>query len=77
MITDVTVALGREYILQFGIQTYYSSYGTQKLKAAHPVNYYPSFFGKNIKSCPPSKCFLVYAWRAAHPEDQIKEENKE
>ena len=29
-----------------------------KLKAAHPVNYFPEFLGKNIKNCPPSKLFL-------------------
>ena len=24
----------------------------QKSKAAHPVNYFPGFLGKNIKNCP-------------------------
>ena len=26
-----------------------------KLKSAHPVNYFPGFFGKNIKNCPPAQ----------------------
>ena len=30
----------------------------QKSKAAHPVNYFPGFLGKNIKNCPPSKLSL-------------------
>ena len=30
----------------------------QQLKAAHPVNYFSRFLGKNIKFCPPSKLFL-------------------
>ena len=32
--------------------------GDIKLKAAHPVNYFSGFSGKNIKNCPPSKLFL-------------------
>ena len=32
--------------------------GTQKLKVAHSVNYFPRFFGKNIKNFPPSKFIL-------------------
>ena len=30
----------------------------KNLEAAHPVNYFPQFLGKNIKNCPPSKLFL-------------------
>ena len=30
----------------------------QKLKFAHPFNYFPGFLGKNIKNYPPSKLFL-------------------
>ena len=29
-----------------------------KLRAAHPVNYFPGFWGKNVKNCQPSKLFL-------------------
>ena len=34
------------------------SYGAQRLKAVHPVNYFPGFLGRNIKNCSPSKLFL-------------------
>ena len=37
---------------------YYLGLGRLKLKAAHPVNYFHGFWGKNIKNCPPSKLFL-------------------
>ena len=37
---------------------HYLGYGPQKLKATHPVEYFPGFFGRNIKNCPPSKLFL-------------------
>ena len=30
----------------------------KNMKAAHPVNYFLRFLGKNIKNCPPSKLFL-------------------
>ena len=30
----------------------------KKLKAAHPVNYFPGFLGNNVKNCPPIKLFL-------------------
>ena len=48
----------REYISKFVGKTHYLGETTQKLKAAHPVNYFPWFLGKNIKTCPPSKLFL-------------------
>ena len=47
------------YFLEFQGNTYYLGLGCSKLKAAHPVNYFPGFLGmKNIKTCPPSKLFL-------------------
>ena len=39
-------------------KTHYLGKSAQKSKAAHPVNYFPGFLGKNIKNCPPSKLFL-------------------
>ena len=39
-------------------KTHYLSLGCSKLKAAHAINYFPGFLGKNIKNCPPSKSFL-------------------
>ena len=49
------------YISKFLGKTHYleKKKNTQKLKAAHPVNYFPGFVGKNTKNCPPSKLFLV------------------
>ena len=46
-----------------------------KLKAAHSINYFPRFLGKNIKNCPPSKVFLftylisvgLYIYTNLHP----------
>ena len=34
-------------------KTHYLGHSAQKLKAAHPVNYFPGFLGKNIKNYPP------------------------
>ena len=40
------------------IYIHYLGLGPLKLNAAHPVNYFAGFLGKNIKNCPPSKLFL-------------------
>ena len=37
---------------------YYLGLGRSKLKAAHPVNYFPWVLGKNIENFPPSKLLL-------------------
>ena len=39
-------------------KTHYLGLGCSKLKAAHPMNYFPGFLGKNLKNCPSSKLFL-------------------
>ena len=43
---------------KFPGKTRCSGLGRSKLKAAHPVNYFPGFLGKNDKNRPPSKLFL-------------------
>ena len=52
---------------KFPRKTHYLGLGRTKLKAAHPVNYFPGFLGKNIKSCPPSKLFLFTSLSPSHP----------
>ena len=39
-------------------KTHFLGYSAQKLKAAHTVNYFCRFLGKNFKNCPPSKLLL-------------------
>ena len=45
-------------IFEVSRKSHYLGLGPSNLKAAHPVNYFPAFLGKNIKNCPPSKLFL-------------------
>ena len=45
------------YFSKFPGKTHYSL-GHSKMKAAHPVNYFPGILGKNVKNYPPSKLFL-------------------
>ena len=52
------MALKGWYLKVSGGKTHYLSYSAQKLKAVHPVKYFPRFLGKNIKKRPPSKLFL-------------------
>ena len=47
----------RATFLKVSGKTHYLGLGNSKLKAAHPVNYFSGFWGKNIKNCPPSKLF--------------------
>ena len=44
-----------------GEKVHYLSSGSQKLKAAHPVNFVYRFLGKHIKNCQLSK-FLLTPW---------------
>ena len=45
-------------ISKFIEKTYHLSLACSKLKAAHPVNYFPGFLGEDVKNCPPIKLFL-------------------
>ena len=45
-------------MLKFPLNTHYLDLGRSKVKAAHLVNYFPGFWGKSVKNCPPSKLFL-------------------
>ena len=42
----------------WGIAHYLGIRALNILKAAHPVNYFPGFLGKNMKNCPQSKLLL-------------------
>ena len=43
-------SIEKGYFSKFLKKTHYMSLGCSKLKIAHPVNYFPGFLGKNIKS---------------------------
>ena len=45
---------GHHISQSFRGKSHYLGTSAQKSKAAHPVNYFPGFLGKNIKNCPPS-----------------------
>ena len=53
--------------LRFPWKAHYLGSERSKLKAAHPVYYFPGFSGKNIKNCPPSKLFLFTSLRGRPP----------
>ena len=48
----------RRHFSKFPGKTHYLGLGRSKLKADHPVNYFPGFLGKNIENCKPTKLFF-------------------
>ena len=55
-----------QHLSKFPGKTHYLGLGYSKLKAAHPVNYFPRFLAKNVKNYPPSKLFLFTSLQGKH-----------
>ena len=50
--------MARYDIKHFQAKADYLGCVAEKLNAAHPVDYFPGFWGKNIGNCLPSKLYL-------------------